>query len=188
MRLPMRSHHLTSPQPQRDPPRMTTTTISSSDVIGPDELSDRLDRLYCYHLIMVQWSLAMSGRLTVSARRLLQTDLERDARSHLDTANGLAQRVIQLGGTVTSDPSDLLYRAPIGSFELPDNPADNQAVLAHMDGLIMSALSEYRTLLDLIDATDPVSQQIIQDLLATATVRLEEVRAAAETAPAREPT
>ena len=57
-----------------------------------------------------------------------------------------------------------------------------------MDGLITSALSEHRTLPDLIDATDPVSQQIIQDLLATATAKLEEVRAAAETAPAREST
>ena len=57
-----------------------------------------------------------------------------------------------------------------------------------MDGLITSALSEHRTLPDLIDATDPVSQQIIQDLLATGTAKLEEVRGAAETAPAREST
>jgi len=166
---------------------MTTPTTSPSDVIGPDELSDRLDRLYCYHLMMVQWSLATAGRLTVSARRLLQTDLERDARSHLDTANRLAQRVIQLGGTVTADPSDLLYRAPIDSFELPDSPADHRAVLIRLDEFITSALFAYQSLFDLIGATDPVSQRIIEDLVATATIRLGEVRAASGAPPAREP-
>lgn len=166
---------------------MTNPTTSPGDVLGPDELSDRLDRLYCYHLMMVQWSLATTGRLTMSARQLLQTDLEQDARCHLDTANRLAQRVNQLGGTVTSDPSDLLYRAPIDAFDLPDKHADHQAVLTHLDEFITSVLSEYRTLLDLIDATDSVSQRIIEDLVETATIRLGKVHAASETPPEREP-
>ena len=167
---------------------MTTPTTSPGGVIGPDELGDRLDRLYCYHLMMVQWSLATAGRLTMSARQLLQTELERDARSHLDTANRLAQRVNQLGGTVTSDPSDLLYRAPIDTFDLPDKHADHQAVLTHLDKFITSALFQYRTLLDVIDSTDSASQRIIKDLLEAATIRLGEVHAAFETPPAREPT
>ena len=165
---------------------MTSPTTSPGDVIGPDELSDRLDRLYCYHLMMVQWSLATAGRLTMSARQLLQNDLERDGRCHLDSANRLAQRVNQLGGTVTSDPSDLLYRAPIDTFDLPDKHADHQAVLIHLEKFITSALSEYRTLLDLIGSTDPASQRIIEDLVETATIRLREVHAASDTP--REPT
>jgi ferritin-like protein len=159
---------------------MTIRTTLPSGPPGPDELCDRLDRLYCYHLMMVQWSIATEGRLTATARRLLQTELDRESRFHLDAANRLAKRVTQLGGKVTADPSDILYRAPVDSFDVPDNPADHRSVLTHLHKLITSASAAYRGLLDRTKDQDPVTQRIVEDLLAAARVRMGDLRAAAE--------
>lgn len=86
---------------------------------------------------------------------------------------------MQLGGRVTTDPSDLLYRAPIDSFAGPDTPAAEHAVLTHLQTLITSGIHAYQALRDDMGPTDPVSQGLIDDLLATATARRADVRAAA---------
>lgn len=165
---------------------MTTPEAGPNGLLGPDELSDRLDRLYCFHLMMVQWSLATAGRLAASARHLLQTDLARDSRFHLESASRLAERVTQLGGTVTGDPCDLPYRAPIDSIRMPNNPAGHHEVLVLLDRVTTSAISAYLVLLNVIGGSDPVSQRIIEDLLKAATTRLGDVRSASAIPPTPE--
>lgn len=147
------------------------------------EVADILDRLYCYHLMMIQWSIAVGSRLTDSPQVLLE-DLHRDARAHLEAAIRLASRVAELGGTVTADPSDIAYRAPIDTVELPDNPADKHHTLVQLHRLTTAAITAYSVLLEAVRESDPASRQVVELLLAVAVDRATElVRMTADDVP-----
>jgi len=149
---------------------MTSTGIPAGHSVESEEVADRLDRLYCYHLMMVQWSIAVGSRLTDSPQLPL-ADLHRDAQAHLEAAIRLASRVAELGGTVTADPSDIVYRAPIDSVELPDNPADTHRTLVQLRRLTTAAITAYRALLETVRESDPASGQVVEPLLAVAVDR-----------------
>jgi ferritin-like protein len=147
--------------------------------LGPDEVADRLDRLYCYHMMMAQWTIAVGSRHSSSHQPLL-AELQQEAQAHLNEATGLASRIAQLGGTVTADPSDIAYRAPIDSFELPDNPSDATRTLAQLHRLTTAAVTAYRTLLGAMGESDPASSRIVEALLATAIDRQRDLESAIE--------
>lgn len=149
---------------------MTSTGTPAGHSVESGEVADRLDRLYCYHLMMVQWSIAVGSRLADSPHPLL-ADLPRDARAHLEAAIRLASRVAELDGTVTADPSDIVYRAPIDSVELPDNPADTHRSLVQLHRLTTAAITAYRALLESVRESDPASGQVVEVLLAVAVDR-----------------
>lgn len=147
--------------------------------MGPEEVADRLDRLYCYHLMMAQWAIAVGSRHSDSSQLLL-AGLRQDAQLHLDAAVQLASRIAELGGTITADPSDVAYRAPIDSLELPDNPADARRTLAHLFRLTTAAISAYTAVLETVGESDPASRHVVEVLLAAATDRSGALTAALE--------
>ena len=138
--------------------------------MDPEELADRLDRLYCYHLMMAQWTIALGSRHSVSSQLPL-AGLHQEAQVHLDAAIQLAGRIVELGGTITADPSDVAYRAPIDSIELPDNPADARRALDQLYRLTTSAINAYQGLLNTVGKSDPVSRQLVEALLSAAADR-----------------
>lgn len=147
--------------------------------MGPEEVADCLDRLYCYHLMMAQWVIAVGSRHSDS-NQILLAGLRQDARLHLDAAVQLASRIAELGGTITADPSDVAYRAPVDSLELPDTPADAHRTLAHLLRLTSAAISAYEALLETIGESDPASRSVVEVLLAGATDRSHALTAALE--------
>ena len=138
--------------------------------MDPEELADRLDRLYCYHLMMAQWTIAVGSRHSVSSQLLL-AGLHQEAQLHLNAAIQLAGRIAELGGTITADPSDIAYRAPIDSIEVPDNPADARRAIDQLYRLTTSAITAYQALLDTLSEADPVSRQLVEALLTAASDR-----------------
>jgi DNA-binding ferritin-like protein len=150
---------------------------TESDSLRPDEVADHLDRLYCYHMMMAQWTIAVGSRHSSSHQPLL-ADLYQEALAHLNAATELASRIVQLGGTVTADPSDIAYRAPIDSFELPDNPSDAHRTVAQLHRLTTAAITAYRNLLGTLGESDPASSRIVVGLLATAVNRQRDLESA----------
>jgi ferritin-like protein len=149
---------------------MTSTGTPAGHSVESGEVADHLDRLYCYHLMMVQWSIAVGSRLSESPQLLL-ADFHRDAHTHLEAAIRLANRVAELNGTVTADPSDIAYRAPIDTVELPDNPTDTHRTLVQLHRLTTAAITAYSALLETIRESDPASGQVVELLLAVAVDR-----------------
>jgi ferritin-like protein len=145
--------------------------------VEPEELADCLDRLYCYHLMMAQWTIAVGSRHSVSSQLLL-AGLQQEAQVHLEAAIQLAGRIVELGGALTADPSDVAYRAPIDSIKLPDNPADARRALEQLYHLTASAIDAYQALLNTVGEADPVSRQIVETLLSAAANRSRAVVAA----------
>lgn len=143
----------------------------------PEELADCLDRLYCYHLMMAQWTIAVGSRHSLSSQLPL-AGLQQEAQVHLEAAIQLAGRIVELGGALTADPSDVAYRAPIDSIELPDNPADARRALDQLYRLTASAINAYQALLNTVGEADPVSRQIVEALLSAAADRSRAVVAA----------
>ena len=142
----------------------------------PEEVADRLDRLYCYHLMMAQWTIALGSRHSDSSQLLL-ADLRQDADGHIDAAIQLAGRIVELGGTVTADPSDVAYRAPIDSFEPPDT-ANADRALGQLYRLTASAITEYQALLNTVGESDPISRHLVEALLTAAADRSRALAAA----------
>lgn len=154
---------------------------SKEGVVEPEEVADRLDRLYCYHLMMAQWVIAVGSRQSDSSQLLLARH-RHDAQAHLDAAVQLASRIAELGGTITADPSDVAYRAPIDAFERPDSPVNARRTLAQLFRLTTAGISAYRALLDTIGESDPVSRLLVEVLLAAATDRSQALAAAIDLA------
>lgn len=158
---------------------MTSTGTPTGHFVESGEVADRLDRLYCYHLMMIQWSIAVGSRLTDSPQFVL-AELLRDTETHLEAAIRLASRIAELGGTITVDPSDIVYRAPIDSVELPNNAADAHRTVAQLHRLTTAAITAYRTLLGTLGESDPASSRIVAGLLAVAIHRQSDLESAAK--------
>ena len=157
-------------------PSESTGQESWQHALARDELADRLDRLFCHHLLMVHRSLAVSNRLTGTPRLLLRRPLQRETHDHLRMANRLAGRVTQLGGVLTADPSDLVYRAPGGSFDLPQDTSDVYSILEQALESSATAIRAYHDLLDRIGDHDTVTRRLVEDLTAEVTTRQHESR------------
>ena len=149
---------------------MSTSGTPAEHSVESGEVADRLDRLYCHHLMMAQWSIAV-GSLHADSPHPLLSDLHRDAHEHLEAAIRLASQVVELGGTATADPSDIVYRAPVDSVKLPDNPTDTHRTLVQLQSLTTAAITAYRALLETVRESDPASRQVVEPLLAVAVAR-----------------
>jgi hypothetical protein len=81
--------------------------------IEPDEVVERLDSFYCYNMVVVHFCHAMVNRLEGQASFLLGDELEEVAEEALGAATRLANRIGELGGMVTADPSLLVEKSPL---------------------------------------------------------------------------
>ena len=89
------------------------------------ELIAILDSYYCYYLRGLHWSQAVLNRLEGQAAFILTEELEEVAEQCLKNAKTIAERIGELGGAVTGDPTQFIARSPTGEFRLPArNSAD----------------------------------------------------------------
>ena len=79
--------------------------IKSIDV---EEIVDRLDSYYCYNLVVMHFSHALRNRLEGQAAYLLGNELEENAEQSLKAARKLADRIGDLGGEVSADPTQFV--------------------------------------------------------------------------------
>lgn len=94
----------------------------------PAGIIDGLDRLYCYHMAGLCWSLAMDTRLEGQALFLLSDELKEVADEHLGAARALAQRISELGEAITVDATHFLERSPLDEVSTPQS-SDVEAIL-----------------------------------------------------------
>ena len=146
--------------------------------IDVEEIVDTLDSYYCYNLVVMHFSHALRNRLEGQAAFLLGDELEENAEQGLKAAKKLADRIGDLGGVVSADPTQFVERSPLEEFSLPDSNSEVGVILGFVLERIRMIIGEYGAFLERIRGRDEISHLLVLDLLKEQVARESEIEAA----------
>ena len=144
---------------------MGTTARSLIVGMDPDELVANLDGLHAYEMAAAHWTLAVQSRLEGMALVLLNEELGKRASAGLANAGKLADRIAQLGGAPTGDPTRFMELSPVEAFNLPANCADIPTILASALAYERVFVDSYWRLCSRVREADPVTYDDLLHLL-----------------------
>jgi ferritin-like protein len=144
------------------------------------ELIDTLDGYYCYYQRALHWSQAVLNRLEGQAAFILTEELEEVAEQSLKNAKAIAERIGELGGAVTGDPTQFVARSPsrTGEFRLPANNSDIGAILSYALEQTRAIIGEYGACLDFTRGKDELTHHLVLKLLRQEVTRETDLEAA----------
>ena len=146
--------------------------------IDVEEIVDTLDSYYCYNLVAMHFSHALRNRLEGQAAFLLGDELEENAEQGLKAAKKLADRIGDLGGVVSADPTQFIERSPLEEFSLPDSNSEVGVILGFVLERIRMIIGEYGAFLERVRGRDEISHLLVLDLLKEQVARESEIEAA----------
>jgi ferritin-like protein len=146
--------------------------------IDVEEIVDTLDSYYCYNLVVMHFSHALRNRLEGQAAFLLGDELEENAEQGLKAAKKLADRIGDLGGVVSADPTQFVERSPLEEFSLPDSNSEVGVILGFVLERIRMIIGEYGAFLERVRGRDEISHLLVLDLLKEQVARESEIEAA----------
>jgi ferritin-like protein len=146
--------------------------------IDVEEIVDTLDSYYCYNLVVMHFSHALRNRLEGQAAFLLGDELEENAEQGLKAAKKLADRIGDLGGVVSADPTQFVERSPLEEFSLPDSNSEVGVILSFVLERIRMIIGEYGAFLERVRGRDEISHLLVLDLLKEQVARESEIEAA----------
>jgi ferritin-like protein len=146
--------------------------------IDVEEIVDRLDSYYCYNLVVMHFSYALHNRLEGQAAYLLGNELEENAEQSLKAARKLADRIGELDGAVSADPTLFVERSPLGEFSLPASNSEVGVILGFVVERIRMIIGEYEAFLERVRGRDEISYLLVLDLLKEQVAREAEIEAA----------
>ena len=100
--------------------------------IDIQEIIDSLDRFHAQSWVVVHFSLALKNRLEGQAAFLLSRELEDKAQESMKHAKKLAERIAELGGTETGDPTEFVMLSPLKRFSMPSIDPDVNVILSYI--------------------------------------------------------
>lgn len=142
-----------------------------------DDILDRLDSCYAQNVVNALWADAVANRAEGPVLFLLPDELAEVAADARAAASSLAERIGDLGGAITADPTALVARSVTGSFSLPENCADVAAILTNAAAALDALIEAYQDFLDLVRAKDDVSYHLVVKLLAAELHRRADIEA-----------
>jgi ferritin-like protein len=152
---------------------IVSTTTSDTDLT-----IKTLDSFYCANVVVSLWAEAVGNRLEGPAIFLLTDELAEVSEHARAAARRLADRLGDLGGAITAGPSQLLDARPGDSdFELPDC-GDVRSVIEVGLRELNVIIAAYEEFLVTVRDTDPVSHQLVTQLLSAETHRRADIEAA----------
>lgn len=153
--------------------------------LDPVELADDLDRLYCYEQVSIHWARAVDNRLTGLAHVLLEGPIGEHVERAEGHAGRLAARVAQLGGAITSDPSEFVARSQVASVHMPDDTGDPAAVLEYALAQEQKVIGHYGQLVDRVRGADAVTERLLVSILADKVAQEDEIESALTSLPGK---
>ena len=148
------------------------------DGIDVEEIVDTLDSYYCYNLVVMHFSHALRNRLEGQAAFLLGDELEENAEQGHKAAKKLADRIGDLGGVVSADPTQFVERSPLEEFSLPNSNSEVCVILSFVLERIRMIIGEYGAFLERVRGRDEISHLLVLDLLKEQVARESEIEAA----------
>src|SRR5215475_490859 len=125
------------------------------------DVIDDLDSFSCHNIVASLWADAVANRLQGPAIYLLSDELPGVSEHARGAASRLADRIGDLGGAITGDPSQLLDRAP-GDYEftIPDC-ANPRAIISYALQRVNVIIAAYQAFLNKVRARDDVSFALV---------------------------
>ena len=124
-----------------------------------------LDRLRAGHVLAEQWLLAVENRLEGPALYLLGDELQEQVEIHRQAAAALAERIAELDGAITGDPTTLLELSELGSFEMPADTADPTAITDYALKRVRRLIGAYAETLNRTRDADELTHRLLLKLV-----------------------
>jgi bacterioferritin len=134
--------------------------------IDIEEIINALDSFHAQSWVVVHFSLALKNRLEgQAAAYLLSKELEDKAQESMKHAKKLAERITELGGTQTSDPTEFVMLSPLKHFSMPSSNSDVNEILSSILELEQFMIKTYGDFVDRIRNKDDLTYHVLQEIL-----------------------
>src|SRR5215207_10044773 len=133
--------------------------------IDVQEIIDTLDIFHALSWVVVLFSLALKNRLEGQAAFLLSKELEDKAQESTKHAKKLAERIAELGGTETGDPTEFVMLSPLKRFSMPSSNSNVNEKLSYILEQEQSIIRTYGDFLHRIKDKDDVTYHVLREIL-----------------------
>ena len=129
------------------------------------EIINALDSFHAQSWVVVHFSLALKNRLEGQTAFLFSKELEDKAQESMKHAKKLAERIAELGGTETGDPTEFVMLSPLKRFSMPSSNSDVDGILSFILKLEQSIIKTYGDFLDRIRGKDDITYHVLREIL-----------------------
>ncbi len=133
--------------------------------IEVQEIINTLDSFHGLSWVVALFSLGLKNRLEGQAAFLLSKELENKAQESMKRAKMLAERIAELGGIETADPTEFVMLSPLKRFSMPSSNSNINEILSYILGLERSIIRTYGDFLHRIRDNDDVTYHVIREIL-----------------------
>ncbi len=147
--------------------------------IEVQEIIDTLDSFHALSWVVALFSLGLKNRLEGHAAFLLSKELEDKAQESMKHAKKLAQRIAELGGTETADPTEFVMLSPLKRFSMPSSTLDVKVILSYILEQEQTIIRKYGDFMIKIRDKDDLTYHLLREILEDEIRRESEIEAAA---------
>jgi bacterioferritin len=134
--------------------------------IDIEEIIDTLDSFHAQSWVVVHFSLVLKNRLEGQAAAFsLSKELEEKAQESIGHAKKLAERIAELGGTETGDPTEFVMLSPLKRFSMPRSNSNVNEILSFILELEHSIIRIYGDFLHRIREKDDITYHLLREIL-----------------------
>jgi bacterioferritin len=133
--------------------------------IDIQEIIDALDSFHAQSWVIVHFSLGLKNRLEGQTTFLLSKELEEKAQESMKHAKKLAERIAELGGIQTADPTEFVMLSPLKRFSMPGSNSDVNEILSFILRLEQSIIKTYVNFLNRIRDKDYITYHVLWEIL-----------------------
>ena len=134
--------------------------------IDVQEIIDALDSFHAQSWVVVHFSLGLKNRLEGQAAAfLLSKELEDKAQESMKHAKKLAERVAELGGTETADPTEFVMLSPLKRFSMPSSTSDVKVILSYILEQEQTIIRKYGDFMIKIRDKDDLTYHLLREIL-----------------------
>jgi bacterioferritin len=134
--------------------------------IDIEEIIDTLDSFHAQSWVVVHFSLALKNRLEGQAAAFsLSKELEEKAQESIGHAKKLAERIAELGGTETGNPTEFVMLSPLKRFSMPRSNSNVNEILSFILELEHSIIRIYGDFLHRIREKDDITYHLLREIL-----------------------
>ncbi|HET6808618.1 MAG TPA: ferritin-like domain-containing protein [Nitrososphaera sp.] len=146
--------------------------------IEVQEIIDTLDSFHALSWVVVHFSLGLKNRLEGQAAFLLSKELEDKAQESMKHAKKLAERIAELGGTETGDPTEFVMLSPLKRFSMPSSTSDVKVILSYILEQERTIISKYGHFMIKLRDKDDLTYHLLHEILKDEIRRESEIEAA----------
>ena len=158
--------------------RMGSAGNSLIKGIDIEEIINALDSFHAQSWVVVHFSLGLKNRLEGQAAAfLLSKELEEKAQESMKHAKKLAERIAELGGTETGDPTEFVMLSPLKRFSMPSSTSDVKVILSYILEQEQTIIRKYGDFMIKIRDKDDLTYHLLHEILEDEIRRESEIEA-----------